>query len=300
MKNNNIDIIHTHLVKPYAIPGLVNIILQKKFIFNYHGIFLRNNPYYNFFERNIYSTIHFLIHLFGKVEVVLVPSKRSKELLMLETSLFPEPIVYYNGFDLSEKSLESSYDLLDRIKEIKNNKMIIAVIGRLEVDKRIDRAIDLMKKIITKEKNVHMFVFGDGSLKFDLQKYVERVELTGCIDFLGYAKEIRNYYKPIDIVLFTSDWEGMPLALWEAMANGVPVVAPNVGGFKEILEENNCGFVYAPGNNVEAEEKILQLLDDDQLRKKTGKNGRSAIESKYNENIFINSIEQVYLNLLLK
>src|SRR4030066_1638743 len=85
LKANNVDIIHVHLIKPYAIVGLLNIILRKKFIFNYHGIFLAKYPYYNFIERVIYSLIHNLIYLFKKVDVALVPSKRSKELLLKET-----------------------------------------------------------------------------------------------------------------------------------------------------------------------------------------------------------------------
>lgn len=298
LKSNNIDIVQAHLIKPYAISGLVNIILRKKFIFNYHGIFLKNNPYYSFFEKTIYSVIHKIIYLFRKVDVALVPSKRSKELLLKETELLPEPVVYYNGYSLNQEILNPDAVLSKRIQQAKENKIIIALIGRLEIDKRIDRAINLLKTLIHKKENIHLLIFGDGRLKSDLQKLVDELELKKHIDFLGYMKEIRNYYKLFDIVLFTSDWEGMPLTMWEAMANSVPIVAPDVGGFKEILEVNHCGLIYEPGNMNEAEEKTFQLLDDVQLRKKMGESGRLAIESKYNEINFINHIEQVYLDLL--
>ena len=87
LRENNIDIIQAHLIKPYAISGLLNIILRKKFIFNYQGIFLKNNPYYNFINRYIYSDIHFLIYLFGKMDTLIVASKRSKELLFMEPKI---------------------------------------------------------------------------------------------------------------------------------------------------------------------------------------------------------------------
>ena len=118
LKNNNIDIIQVHLIKPYAIAGLVNIILRKKFIFNYHGIFLRNNPYYNFIGKSIYSAIHYLIFVFGKVDAVLVPSNRSKELLSSETKLFPEPVVYYNGYSICHEIPEVNAQHLKLIGEI--------------------------------------------------------------------------------------------------------------------------------------------------------------------------------------
>ena len=90
----------------------------------------------------------------------------------------------------------------------------------------------------------------------------------------------------------------MPLTMWEAMANEVPDVAPDVGGFKEILEENECGLIYEPGNLDEAENKLLKLLEDEQFRKTLGKNGRAAIESKYTEKRFIQQIENIYSSLM--
>lgn len=298
LKSNNIDIVQAHLIKPYAISGLVNIILRKKFIFNYHGIFLKDNPYYNFIERVIYYLIHNLIYLFKKVDVALVPSKRSKELLLKETELFPEPVVYYNGYSLNQEILKPDAVILKRIQQIKENKIIIALIGRLEIDKRIDQAINLLKNLITKKQNIHLLIFGDGRLMSDLQNLVKELELKRHIDFLGYVREIQNYYKLFDIVLFTSDWEGMPLTMWEAMANKVPVVAPDVGGFNEILEANHCGLIYEPGNMNEAEEKTFQLIDDEQLRRRLGESGRLAIGTKYNNKNFIQQIEKIYLNLL--
>lgn len=297
LKSNNIDIVQAHLIKPYAISGLVNILLGKKFIFNYHGIFLENNPYYSFIERSIYSIIHYLIFLFSRVNLVLVPSKKSKELLMMETKLFPEPKVYYNGYLLSKSPSEAKFDLFNRIQQIKKDKLVIAVIGRLEIDKRVDKAINLLKKLIVRKKNIHLFIFGEGSLKFDLQAFIESLDLIAYTDLLGYVENIGNYYKLFDIVLFTSEWEGMPLTMWEAMANEVPVVAPDVGGFKEILEENDCGMIYQSNSLKDAENKIFHLLDDNTLRKIMGKNGRLAIESKYNVKNFINQLEQVYMDM---
>ena len=297
LKSNNIEIIHTHLIKPYAIAGLVNLILRKKFIFNYHGIFLANNPYYNVIERSIYSSIHKVIYLFRKVDAVLVPSRRSKELLLMETKLFPEPVVYYNGYSLNQIVTEPDAELLKHIQGIKNDKKIIALIGRLEVDKRIDKAINILKKLTDRKRNIHFLVFGDGSLKSELQNHVIEFQLNEDIEFLGYVKGPQTYHKFFNLLLFTSDWEGMPVTMWEAMANKVPVVAPDVGGFKEILEENNCGLIYEPGNLSDAEAKLLRLLNDENLRIELGENGRAAIETKYNEKNFIFRIENIYHQL---
>jgi glycosyltransferase involved in cell wall biosynthesis len=127
---------------------------------------------------------------------------------------------------------------------------------------------------------------------------VNNFKLTESIQFLGYVENLFNYYKLFDIILFTSEWEGMPFAMWEAMVNEVPVVAPDIGGFKEILEENNCGLIYKPADLNDAEEKIIKIINDEQFKKYLGENGKKAVEKKYNEKKFITEIEQVYLSLI--
>lgn len=300
VKTNEINILHAHMIKPYAIAGLVNIFLMRKFIFNYHGLFLKSNIYYSATQKIIYKSIHMLISLIRKVNIVLVPSERSKNLLISETKFFPEPIVYYNGIHIDNQQNESNLIVKSKLHEIRDNSTIIALIGRLEIDKRIDRAILIIKELVRKQKKIHLIVFGDGSLRNKLQKIVDEFELKKNVTLFGYAEELKNYYHFFDIVLFTSDWEGMPLTMWEAMANSVPVVAPDVGGFKEILEENKCGLIYEPGNIVDAELKLLQLLNDVQLRKSLGKNGRVAVETKYTEKKFIQQIEKIYEDLVNK
>jgi len=292
IRENDIDIIHSHLIKPYAIAGLVNIFLRRKFIFNYHGLFIYNNVYYDIIEKFIYGLFHYLINLFKVADVVLVPSKRSKELLISETKLFPEPVVYYNGYYFPETENGINSELYKYIEKLKSEKIIIASVGRLDLDKRIDRAINILKQV--RHKNTHLLVFGDGELENDLRKLVKNLNLAEHVDLLGYVAGFNNYYKLFDVVLFTSDWEGMPLTMWEAMANKVPVLAPDVGGFKEILEENNCGIIYKPGNVNDAAEKLISLLEDHLLRIKLGNNGMTAIREKYNEENFIKQIENVY------
>jgi glycosyltransferase involved in cell wall biosynthesis len=292
IRENDIDIIHTHLIKPYAIAGLVNIFLRRKFIFNYHGLFIYNNVYYGIIEKFIYGLFHYLINLFKAADVVLVPSIRSRGLLIAETKLFPEPVVYYNGYYFPETGNGINSELYKYIEKLKSEKIIIAAVGRLDIDKRIDRAINILKQV--RHKNTHLLVFGDGELESDLRELVKNLNFTEHIDLLGYVAGFNNYYKLFDVVLFTSDWEGMPLTMWEAMANKVPVLAPDVGGFKEILEENNCGIIYKPGNVNDAAEKLISLLEDHLLRIKLGNNGMTAIREKYNEENFIKQIENVY------
>jgi glycosyltransferase involved in cell wall biosynthesis len=194
-----------------------------------------------------------------------VPSEKSKEELNQETKLFPDPVVYYNGYFLNHYFVEPNNHLLKRFELIKKNNMIIAVIGRLEVQKRIDRALKLFQIIIQKKHNLFLIIFGDGKLKSWLQSECRELQIESKTDLLDYVPNLLHYYKQFDVLLFTSDWEGMPLSMWEAMAHEVPIIAPDVGGFKEILEGNNCGLIYEPGNLADAEIKFTRLINDERM-----------------------------------
>ncbi len=296
IKKNDISIIHTHLIKPYTMAGLLNIFLRKKFIFNYHGLFISNNDYYGMIGKVIYRLFHIVINLFGTVDTVLVPSRKSKELLMKDTHLFPEPVVYYNGYNI-QAGYPMESGTVEKIEKIKSEGMIIAVVARLESEKRIDIAIDIFKSIYSGGQNIFLLIFGDGELK---QKLIEHARMSGIesrVILFDYVNSLVSYYSYFDVLFFASEREGTPLSVFEAMANKIPIVAPDVGGFKEILDENNCGLIYSPGNIKEAEEKLLTLIKDESLRKKLGENGKIAVERKYNSNNFIKQIEEVYLSL---
>ncbi|MGE5798574.1 MAG: glycosyltransferase [Ignavibacteria bacterium] len=296
---NNPDIIQTHLIKPYAIAGLLNIFLRKKFIFNYHGIFISGNTYYNFLEKSIYQVLHYLICFFKAVNVVLVPSEKSKKLLKSQTKLFPDPIVYYNGYHCPEAA-EFDDKIIKIIRLIKNESIIIAVVGRLERQKRIDRALMLISKMKSEGANIHLLIFGDGRLKAKLKRLASNLGTADSVSFFDFVPNVESYFKYFDILLFTSEFEGLPLTVWEAMANEIPIVAPDVGGFKEIIEENNCGLIFEPENLADAKEKLTVLLRDQGLRKKLAENGKAAVENKYNAKNLIRVIEEIYNSLLNK
>jgi len=291
-RENNIDIIQAHVVKPYLLSGVANFILNKKLIFNYHGLFIKQNKYYNSIGKVLLYSIHIFICLFRKVDLALAPSIYSKKILLEETQLFPKVMHYYNGFNCN--SLIKIKKSVNKIRSI----FTIGIVARLEIQKRLDRALIIIKKLTEHVENFRVVIYGDGPLESKLKSLADELEITNFIEFRGYYREIIEEYKNFDILFFTSDWEGLPLSVFEAMANAVPIVSTNVGGIPEILIENNCGFVFDKNNIDEGTNYILKLMNDANLREKMGENGRKAIETKYNIENFIQSFEEFYSDLM--
>lgn len=298
LKEEKIDIIHTHLIKPYILAGLINIFQKKKLIFNYHGLFI-DSVFHGYFEKQVLYAFHLIVCLTKAVDIALVPSKFSKQKLETETRLFPKIEIYYNGFDgRMDNSIDSA--IVDELKNRKTNSFLVGIIARLEIEKRIDLSLLILKKLIDKGYSVFFVYFGDGQLEIEMKILSEKLGVNNNCRFYGFVGQASNYLKYFDTILFTSDWEGLPLTYWEAMAYSIPIVSTDVGGTKEILVENNCGLVYPIGNIDEGENAIIRLMEDETLRLTLGKNGKYAIQNKYSTNSFKSFFENLYKDLMSK
>jgi glycosyltransferase involved in cell wall biosynthesis len=292
----NVDIIHAHLLKPYAIAGIINLMVRRKLVFNYHGLFI-NNLYYNWVEKTIYKIIHYVVNKFNAVNLVLAPSNYSKKLIVNETKLFKKIKVYYNSY--SETSNDKISDSIsNELININRKYFLIGVVSRIEVQKRIDRALEILKIITQKHSDVYFVFFGDGPLLQEMESKASDIGVKDYCTFFGFVENAPAYMHRFDLLLLTSDWEGMPLVIWEAMAKGIPIISTNVGGTKEIIETEQCGIIFNKENTSEAAEIISSLLQQDEKRMSMGGNGINAIRNKYTIKNFTNSFDQFYSELI--
>ncbi len=154
LKKEKIDIIHTHLIKPYFIAGLINIFQKKKLIFNYHGLFI-DSIFHGYFEKQVLYAIHSLICFTKAVDIAIVPSKFSKQKLETETKLFSKRGIYYNGFDgRLDNSIDSA--IVDELKNRRTNLFLVGILVRLEIEKRIDLSLLILKKLIDRGYSVFL------------------------------------------------------------------------------------------------------------------------------------------------
>lgn len=298
LKEENIDIIHTHLVKPYIFAGLLNLFLNKKLIFNYHGIFI-NSDFYNSFEKVILNLFHKIILKLKLVDLWIFPSKFLQEKVINEIDYKYHSKFYYNGFDINKnKSAALDEYFIEQLNQIKSKFFLIGIVGRVDHFKRIDIALIILKKLIEIKINAFVVILGDGDLLDRMKIEANRMGIADRINFYGFVPDIVNYLNYFDLILLTSEAEGFPMIIWEAMYNGVPVVSSDVGGIKEILEGENCGIVYPFGDVQKCVEIISDLYYDREKLRQMGENGRKAILEKYNEKQFKKFFEKLYIDLV--
>jgi len=295
LKAESVDIIHAHLIKPYIISGLLNIYLKKILIFNYNGLFI-SSIYHNSIERFILNCLHFLIVYSRSVQIAIVPSQHSKILLTSETKIFPRIEVYYNGFSSKDYN-DLNIELEKELMEIKSKYFVVGIVARIEIQKRIDISLNLLKRLAAKNPNVFFVYFGDGPLEEEMKLLAQRLSVNRNCKFYGYVKDAPIYFNYFDAILFTSDWEGFPLTIWESMASGLPIISTDVGGLKEIIEKEKCGVTCPKGDIYSAAKNIEYLIKKPEVLKEMGNNGKVAIKTKYSIQDFKFFFENLYTNI---
>lgn len=149
--------------------------------------------------------------------------------------------------------------------------------------KRIDlliQALGRLKNIVNRPLSAK--IIGEGPLLEMLQKIgKENKVYPGMVEFMGYQSTIEEIYRQADIFVLTSDHEGTPNVIMEAMASGLPVIATKVGGIPYLLQDNITGFLIQPGNLDELTEKLHILVENVELRKQMGNAGRQYIVANH-------------------
>lgn len=159
----------------------------------------------------------------------------------------------------------------------------LATVGRLVEQKRFDRFLSVLKLVQQKTtQDVKGVIVGSGSLRPELEKYaVELGLMPDTVTFKGRLDNVVPAYQQADMFVLTSDWEGTPNVVLEAMACGLPVIATRVGGVPDIVQSGETGFVVETGNEKLMVDLLSQLVEDPDLRRRMGHCAREYVVANY-------------------
>ena len=141
--------------------------------------------------------------------------------------------------------------------------LVVAFVARLTHVKRPDRFAEVARRVATVGRDVHVLVAGEGELLPELRQ--ELAVLGDDAHFLGWRSDVETIYAAADVVVLTSDNEGMPVSLIEAASVGCPAVTTRVGSAGEVVRDGETGFVVDTDPDALAA-AVLRILDDKELR----------------------------------
>ncbi|MDI6603932.1 MAG: glycosyltransferase family 4 protein [Thermoanaerobacteraceae bacterium] len=232
-------------------------------------------------------------------------NKRTSQFIAVSDALKNEIIKYegieenqiktiYNCIDNSTYKINSTLNLRKEYN-LPAESLIVGSVARLIPSKGIQdlvNAANLLRDI----NNLYFIVAGDGPMMTELKKMVNYHKLENFI-FTGFRDDIPDFLRNLDIFVLPSHQEGFGLSIIEAMFQGKPVIATNVGGIPEILKNSSYGIIINSGDVNALSKYIKKLVNDSELRKKLSQFGKEYVINKFSCEKMYREIDSIYENL---
>jgi len=179
----------------------------------------------------------------------------------------------------------------------KKNDVVFGTVARFTEQKGHRYLIEAAKDVISKESSVHFVLAGDGPLREEIEGKISELGLDKNFHLLGFRTDIDKLLHSFDVFLLPSLYEGLPNAVLEAMAAGLPVIATAVDGTPEAVIHNESGILIEPKNPEAIRDSVLRLFENIKLRDEFGKNARQRVEESFSWEKEVSEFVELYKSL---
>ena len=208
-----------------------------------------------------------------------------------------------NGVDsVKFRPLPPSWRSLLRssLLEIDNETPCVVMLGRLWRQKNPECFVEAAIKLLDSGYQTRFFMVGDGEYREALLARIEEAGHSESITLLGWRDDVARLLSCMDIFVLPSRWEGMPLAILEAQAIGLPVVASDIPGNRDLVNDGVDGLLCKSEDSDSLADKLQQLLDDEPLRRAYGEAGRNKVMTSYRIEDRVDKMSDIYQTRLQK
>lgn len=178
---------------------------------------------------------------------------------------------------------------------VAEHETVVLSVGRLDPQKAPGDVLDAACAL--RDRPIHWWLAGDGPLADALRTRVREDRLADRVRLLGVRADVPDLLAAADVFALASRWEGMPNAVMEAMAAGLPVVATAVGGTPELLVEGETGFLVPPGAPEHMAERVARLAAAPELRRACGAAGQARMARDFSLERCVAAHEELYLRI---
>ncbi|WP_338453370.1 glycosyltransferase family 4 protein [Niallia oryzisoli] len=174
------------------------------------------------------------------------------------------------------------------------NEFLLFYAAEFNQNKNQQLLLESLARIKDNVPNAKLLLAGKGPLLEECQKQAERLEIEKMVDFLGFRNDIENLLKMSDLAVASSLREGLPVNVMEAMACGLPVIATDNRGHRELIVNHKNGWIIPPHDAEGFAKKMKLIAKDIELKKMLGSNGRKMIQSTYSTNKILEEKSHIY------
>ena len=190
----------------------------------------------------------------------------------------------------------TDFELFDDATETSRSDTRVLSVGALYPVKGFDTLIRAMKQVTSKRPEATLHLAGDGPMKRALREHAAHLGVEASLRLLGSLSptDLRKEYRSARLFVLPSLSEGLGRVVWEAMACGLPVVASDVGGIPELVENEQTGFLVPPGDEDAVAERILWLFEHPREAEAMGARGKQSAKNLYSTESYIEGYRALF------
>ena len=319
------DVVHTHTAKAGTVGRIAGLLYRWltpgtligrprrcAFVHTYHGHIFHG--YYGPLKTRVFINIEKALARLITDKIVVVSEQQGGEIhKTFGVGRAEQFVVIPLGLDLSSFHDRNRRRELFRAElGIKSDEFLVGIVGRLTEIKNHELFLNAIERFKSDKagSKVRFVVIGDGTLRAKLEGLASSLGIGSDVIFTGGRRDPENFYAGLDIVALTSNNEGTPLTLIEAMANGIPVISTSVGGVVDLLgkpetpPQPNVPYQTCPrGISVNANDAagfaagLKCLVEDPVLRKEVADRGFEFVRRNYSKDRLLDDIRALYRGL---
>jgi glycosyltransferase involved in cell wall biosynthesis len=206
--------------------------------------------------------------------------------------------VIANGVDTPQVEQPATrQQLLDELG-LPAGARLMGVVARLWRQKRIKDLIwatELLKRV---RDDAHLLIVGDGPHRWRLTRYRDLVGITPRVHFLGHRDDVPRLMQHFDVLCLSSEYEGQSNAVMEAMSMGLPVVASDIPGNRDLVVPDQTGYLVPVGDRADFASYMNILLDDDELARRLGQAGQQRMREHFTVETMVQRYVDLYREVL--
>ena len=290
IRRGKYDIVHCHSTKAGFLGRTAAWLARvKKIYFTVHGWGFYNTEEYG----KARGLLVVLERIAARFSTKLICVSKNDMVQGLENRIAPKEKLHviHNGIKI-ESFPEKG--ILRREIGAGEEEIVFGFVGRLAPPKNPQLFLKAAEKVLGIAPNSKFVLIGDGPFYEECLRWVRSQGLTKSIFLLGFRSDVRLLLQDFDVFVLPSRWEGLPLTVIEAMFAGKPVIATDVGGVSELVENGKTGFLIPSENLEELVEKISFFLSHPDEIQKMGFEGKKKAEEAFTLKRMIENYSSIY------
>jgi glycosyltransferase involved in cell wall biosynthesis len=291
VRSRRVKLLHSHGKGAGLYARLAGRLTGVPVVHTFHGIHFQD---YSPLARRLYLGLE--RRLSGMTRRVINVS-RSQEAEGLRLALFtPEQsVVVINGIDARSVAATAGRAPVGRSAlGLGLEDTVIGTVARFDPVKRLPLLVAAVERLAARFPRLKLVLVGGGQEERRLRRVVAERGLSGHVVFTGVVESAARCFPAWDAYVSASSQEGLPLTLLEAMACGLPVVATDIPGHREVVVEGVTGLLARPEDPEDLAEKIRAFLNDPEMRRRLGEAGRDRVREVFPLESTVRAIADVY------